>query len=157
MGTDRNTQLATLLVGLGVGAALMYYFDPARGRRRRALARDKATSALGSAQEELRDRAADVANRARGAAAEMRHAGDDHPANDTLVARVRAELGHRVEHAKAIEVVADHGTVTLRGPVLRDELDAALSTTRGVRGVEQVRNELDVHDTPDGISSLQGG
>lgn len=157
MRSDRETQLASLLAGLGIGAALMYLFDPARGRRRRAVARDKTASALDAAQRELRERAVDVGNRARGAAAEMRHAGDDHPADETLVARVRAELGHHVEHARAIEVVAEHGTVILRGPVLRDELDAALTTTRGVRGVEQVRNELEVHDTPDGISSLQGG
>ncbi len=36
-----------LLSGIGVGAALMYVLDPDRGRRRRALARDKAVSIAG--------------------------------------------------------------------------------------------------------------
>ena len=33
---------AALLGGIGIGAALMYLLDPDRGRRRRALVRDKA-------------------------------------------------------------------------------------------------------------------
>jgi hypothetical protein len=35
---------ATLIGGLGLGAGLMYVFDPDRGKRRRAMARDKAES-----------------------------------------------------------------------------------------------------------------
>ena len=32
------------LILLGLGAGAMYFYDPAHGRRRRAIARDKATS-----------------------------------------------------------------------------------------------------------------
>lgn len=156
MGTSQPTQTMTLVAGIGIGAALMYFLDPARGRRRRARVRDQATSALNTAERELRDRGADVRNRARGAVAELRNVGDDHPTNDQLEARVRAELGHHVERARAIEVIADEGKVTLRGPVLRDELDDVLSTTRGVRGVERVENQLEVHATPDDVPALQG-
>jgi osmotically-inducible protein OsmY len=86
----------------------------------------------------------------------VRHyARDDHPDDDQLVARVRSELGHRVEHARGIEVVAEQGRVTLRGPVLSSELDEVLATTLKVRGVEAVENRLDVHPTPEGVSALQ--
>src|SRR5687768_7198497 len=34
-----------LLGGLGLGAGLMYFFDPALGRRRRVVARDQLTAA----------------------------------------------------------------------------------------------------------------
>lgn len=44
----------TLLFGMGVGAVLMYYFDPSWGRRRRAQLRDRLEQ--GAAQlDELRE------------------------------------------------------------------------------------------------------
>jgi osmotically-inducible protein OsmY len=156
MEGNRPTQSMTLLAGIGIGAVLMYFLDPVRGHRRRAMLRDQATGALNSAERELKERSADAANRARGAVAEIRNSGDDHPSDEQLVARVRAELGHRVEHARAIDVAAEDGRVTLRGPVLRSELDDVLSTARKVRGVEQVENQLDVHATPGNVPGLRG-
>ena len=155
MGSNRPTNAMTLLAGIGIGAALMYIFDPVRGRRRRALARDKATSALNTAERELKGRGEDLRNRAHGAAAELRSTGDDNPSDDQLVARVRSELGHHVEHARAIEVTAEQGRVTLRGPVLSSELNDVLATTRRVRGVDTVENQRDVHSTPGSVSALQ--
>ncbi|HET7550526.1 MAG TPA: BON domain-containing protein [Gemmatimonadaceae bacterium] len=155
MEGNRPTKAMTLLAGVGIGAALMYFLDPVRGGRRRALVRDQAAGALNSAEREVRGRSADLRNRARGAAAELRNAGDDHPSDAQLVARVRAELGHHVEHARAIDVVAEQGRVTLRGPVLSNELDDVLSAARKVRGVEQVDNQLDVHATPGREPGLQ--
>lgn len=37
-------RLKTLLTSLGLGAGMMYFFDPEQGNRRRALVRDKANS-----------------------------------------------------------------------------------------------------------------
>ncbi len=65
-----------LLSGLGVGAALMYVLDPERGRRRRALARDKAVSLANKTGDAVSRRSRDLANRARGLAAEARSAFD---------------------------------------------------------------------------------
>ena len=61
-----------LLSGIGVGAALMYVLDPERGRRRRALARDKAVSFAGKTGDMVAKRSRDIANRAKGVAAEAR-------------------------------------------------------------------------------------
>lgn len=155
MEGNRPTNAMTLLAGIGIGAALMYFLDPVGGGRRRALVRDQAAGALNTAERELKGRTADLRNRARGAAAELRSMGDDQPSDEQLVARVRAELGHNVEHARAIDVVAEQGMVTLRGPVLSSELDDVLSTARKVRGVERVDNQLDVHATPGGVPGLQ--
>lgn len=56
-----------VLGGVGAGMLLMYMFDPQQGRRRRALARDKAKSAsnktkkvIGKKSRDLRNRAQDV-------------------------------------------------------------------------------------------------
>ncbi len=61
-----------LLSGIGFGAALMYVLDPERGRRRRALARDKAISIANKTGDVVAKRSRDIANRARGVAAEAR-------------------------------------------------------------------------------------
>lgn len=67
-----NKKLA-LVGGLGLGAALMYLFDPDRGRGRRALIREKAEDAANKAGEyaekvsqDLRDRASEVISEAKG-------------------------------------------------------------------------------------------
>ena len=55
-----------LLSGLGVGAALMYFYDPKEGNRRRALVADKANSLNRQAQEAMQGRMENLGNRARG-------------------------------------------------------------------------------------------
>ncbi len=62
----------TFVVGAGLGAGLMFFFDPRQGRRRRALARDKVGSRLRRAGDALDARTRDIANRARGVVAEAR-------------------------------------------------------------------------------------
>lgn len=61
-----------ILTGLGLGAAAMYLFDPEGGRRRRAMIRDKATSANRRTQRVIRGRAKDISNRAKGLLHETR-------------------------------------------------------------------------------------
>ncbi len=64
-----NTCL-TFLAGMGLGAALMYIFDPERGRSRRAYLSDKVTSAANETREAVTGTARDLSNRAQGALAE---------------------------------------------------------------------------------------
>jgi osmotically-inducible protein OsmY len=153
-GTGGTNRLAVLL-GVGLGAALMFILDPDRGGRRRALVRDKSVKLLRRSTRVIRDRGEDVGNRIAGVAAETRGRLKDSPTNHQLAERVRAELGHQVEHAKAIEVVADDGYVTLRGDVLREELNDVFDTVRSVRGVRDVRSEMEVRNTPGDIPALQ--
>jgi len=154
MENDREKQLA-LLIGAALGAALMFVLDPARGGRRRALVRDKSLKALRRGGEVIQDRTEDIGNRLTGAVAELRGRGASPPTNLQLEERVRAELGHKVEHAKAIEVFAEDGRVTLRGDVLREELDDVLGAVRAVHGVRHVRSEMNVLATPGDVPSLQ--
>ena len=55
-----------ILGGIGVGAALMYIFDPDDGRRRRALIRDKAVGLSNDAKRVIDKRSRDISNRAQG-------------------------------------------------------------------------------------------
>jgi hypothetical protein len=66
----------TLLGGLGVGAALMYLFDPERGNRRRALRRDKAVRLNKHTQRAVTGKVEDLKNRTKGMLHEAKSAFD---------------------------------------------------------------------------------
>jgi Gas vesicle protein len=61
-----------ILAGLGVGAAVMYLFDPDRGNRRRALIRDKAVRLNRQTREAIGGTMKDLSNRAKGTMHEMK-------------------------------------------------------------------------------------
>jgi len=61
-----------ILAGLGIGAGLMYLFDPQGGNRRRALIRDKATKLNRQTREALEGTAKDLSNRAKGMTHELK-------------------------------------------------------------------------------------
>jgi osmotically-inducible protein OsmY len=145
------------LVGVGVGAALMYFFDPDRGKRRRALVRDKVESAGNKAQDYAEKMGRDVRNRAYGVVAETKSIlKGEGVTDDVLVDRVRAKLGRYPVHTGAIDVQANDGTVTLTGPILADELPTVLRATKFVRGVKNVDNKLAVYTEGSSEPSLQG-
>lgn len=73
---DPAATTAALLAGIGIGAAAMYLLDPDQGRRRRALIRDQLIKARRVTGETVQGLSRDASNRARGAAAETRSAGE---------------------------------------------------------------------------------
>ena len=150
--------LFALLGAAGVGAALAYYLDPDRGARRRHMMRDKLVHARSRAGDAIGTTARDLGNRARGLVAETRGRFARQEADDpVLVARVRTALGRVASHPKALEVTAEDGRVTLGGVALRSEAEKILEAARAVSGVSEVYDQLELHETPDGIPALQGG
>jgi hypothetical protein len=145
------------VTGAGVGAALLFVFDPNQGTRRRAVIRDKVTRARRVATDAASTSARDMRNRAGGIVAAVRgRFRDEDVADGILCERVRAKIGRATAHARAIDVDARDGCVTLCGPVLASEVDQLLAVAGSVRGVHDIVNELEPHDTPAGIPSLQG-
>lgn len=149
---------ATGLIGaVAAGAAGMYLLDPERGRRRRAILRDKLRSAahqLGDASEVT---ARDVANRAWGMAARLRSLALRRPVSDQQIAeRVRATLGFVVRHPRALDVRVEDGRVLLTGPILADEEKRLLAAVASVRGVRSIENHLRIHTEPGNVPDLQG-
>ena len=144
---------ATLLWGLGVGAGLMYLFDPDRGKRRRALVRDKAQALTRRLQKTVDKTSRDLRNRVQGLALEAK---SHNVPDEVLVERVRSKLGRLVSHPHAIEVAAKNGVVTLSGPVLADEVRGLLSGVSGVPGVSRIENRVHVHEEAAGVPGLQG-
>lgn len=147
---------AALAGGIALGAGLMYMLDPVVGRRRRALLRDQAYSATHRTQDRLRKSAEYTRDRARGVYAETRgRFRHDEASDDVVRDRVRAAIGRAVSHAGALSVDVSEGVVTLRGPVLATEVDNLLKVAASVRGVEEVNDQLDVHESPSNIPGLQ--
>lgn len=150
-------RLGHLLGGAAVGAGIMYLLDPDGGRRRRALLRDQLVSAAHRTGDAVDATSRDVTNRARGVVAELRgRLRREQVGDDVLRERVRARIGSVVGHAGAIETDVADGLVTLRGPVLREELDGLMRRVQTVRGVRDVVNQLDVHEVPGNVPALQG-
>jgi hypothetical protein len=156
---NRSTrQLALLGGGAGLGAGLMYLLDPQGGGRRRALARDKAVRAYHTGSEALRKSSVDLANRSRGLMASANSALHGDSVDDRVLAeRVRSKLGRYVAHPHAIDVEACDGCVILRGEALASEADHLLKKLAKVKGVHSVDNQLMLHESAEGVPSLQNG
>ncbi len=156
MARQRQTQ--ALITGLGLGAGAMYFLDVNRGRRRRAIFRDKVYSLWNRSGDAIDTTTRNVRDRFSGAAASMRSVieGEDYVSDDVLTERVRSRLGRVVSHPSSIMAMARDGRVILSGPILQKEVKRLLSAVRVVRGVKDVENRLDVHHDRD-IPALQGG
>lgn len=146
-----------VIAGLGLGACLMYIFDPRVGRRRRAQARDKMIRFTHKAGDSIGVTSRDLKNRVIGLAAESRgFISRKEVDDDVLVDRVRSRLGPVVSHPSSIEVKAQNGKVILSGPILAREVDGLLSDVSSVPGVAEVENRLEAHQEPGNIPGLQG-
>jgi uncharacterized membrane protein len=146
------------LTGLGIGAGLMYFLDPDRGRRRRARVRDRMTHSAHLGADAFGATSRDLANRARGMAARARNVWYGQTVDDAvLVEQVRARLGRLVSHPHAIAVKAVDGCITLRGPILQSEEKRLLYDVKRIPGVRVVENALDAHKQAGNHPSLQGG
>lgn len=148
----------SILGALGIGAGLMYLFDPQFGNRRRSLIRDQASSLLNQSDTFIEKAGRDIRNRARGVLAETTGRLSDREGTPdwVLEERIRANIGRASRHPGSIEVSADQGKVTLSGPILKEEVDRVVSNASKTRGVKEVNNRLEVHETAKNIPGLQG-
>lgn len=143
---------------LGLGAGLMYFLDPDRGRRRRALMRDRVAHAVNLLSVAADKTARDLGHRVHGVVAEGSHLFRREEVSDqTLAARVRSKLGRAVSHPHAIEVTVNQGRATLSGPVLAHETKELLKCVSKISGVREVKNKLTVHARAEDVPGLQGG
>ena len=113
-----NEAFLMFLAGLGTGAALMYFMDPDRGGRRRALVMDKAVSLTNDAREAFEAPSQDLSNRAYGLYAETRKAvGSPLPHSDRWAQtntgqEKTSETGNITEAGNTAETTNTTGNVT---------------------------------------------
>jgi hypothetical protein len=144
--------LRMLLAGVA-GAALTYFLDPDRGRRRRNMARDR----LGGVLRHQYSRAERLGRAARaeayGVKQKMAHpvSEDDAPPNDaTLTQRVESEVFRDPGVPKGrININAEEGVIVLRGELDHPEQITDIENrVRNVPGVLDVKNLLHLPGTP---------
>lgn len=129
--------LMTLLL-ICIGAGLMYFLDPGSGARRRLWLREKWARPTKKEQASLAGAEART-DRVAGAGADAAPNADDE-----LARRVRLALERALPQPPAVEVVAHHGLVILSGEVSAGEQDTVLACVRGVPGVKEVENRIEV-------------
>lgn len=137
----------SMLFGMALGAGLVYFLDPDKGGRRRALVRDQLTHAGHELEDAARKGARHSRNIAIGKAHELKASLTERQVDDVVLEeRVRSSVGRAAEHARHVEISADDGTVTLRGAVTPGEVQSVVRAAKRVRGVEHVANQLDVRE-----------
>lgn len=144
---------------LGLGAGLMYYFDPERGRARRARVRDQLDHTVREVDHVIEVTTRDLSHRVQGLVHDLQGGlTTPGPVPDrVLVERIRSRMGRVVSHPRAIHITADNGHVALYGQILTAEAEPLFDVARSTPGVQSVDNHLEMHDEPGKIAALQGG
>jgi uncharacterized membrane protein len=151
-------KLKTLLITIGLGAGLMYFFDPQQGNRRRSQVQSRINRWISDLDYSIDQGKRDLRNRTRGVLSEMTARLSEQGAPDWILEeRVRSNFGRISNNTRAIDVRADGGYIYLSGPAMREDRDAILKAAVRTRGVHGVEDELQLVDTPEDIPALQAG
>jgi osmotically-inducible protein OsmY len=145
-----------LVCAASAGAAVMYFFDPDRGKRRRALVRDKAKHTLKMANETVDKTGRDLRNHAVGTFCRVQSLFRERVLTDAVLQeRVRSKMGRVISHPKAVKVEATDGVVSLSGPIMASEEHPLLEAVIGIAGVKGIDNLLEVQAQVAAAPALQ--
>jgi osmotically-inducible protein OsmY len=129
-----------------IGAALMYFFDPQQGARRRNEARDRVLAFFRARGRDAQRAGRAVGAEAQGAKQKLTHLREQPKDYDdkTLKAKIESEVFRPAEAPKGqVNVDVENGVVYLRGELERTELIEELEQrVRSVQGVERVESFL---------------
>lgn len=145
-----------VVASFAAGAAFMYYLDPVAGRRRRSLVRDQAVSVRHDAERYARAKSKRAADHVQGALAKTRAKIAPRPVDDEqLRERIRARLGHVIDHPSALEVDVRGGQVVLSGDVQNPEMEIAVETISKMHGVQAIVIHLTPHAGGEAPSTMR--
>jgi len=134
-----------------IGAALVYFFDPQQGARRRNMLRDRALAFFRRRGREAQRMGRAASAEVYGAKQKATHLREEPKEFDdqTLKAKVESEVFRPADAPKGdVDVNVEDGVVYLRGQVERQEMVEDLERrVRSVQGVERVENLLHLPGT----------
>ncbi len=147
----------TFVTGGALGGGLVYFLDPRRGKRRRALVRDRAIRMAGDIEHTVAVGARDLTHRLRGiVSGSLARAAANEVPNEVLVERVRATLGHACSHPHAVHVRSvGGGLVELTGHILESDLDRVTKRVLRIPGVRAINDDLELCFDLEGIPAPQ--
>ncbi len=140
-----------LIAWTGIGAGLMYFFDPQRGKsRRKEVVKRGAGFSRRLVRRGQRTGQA-VASQTYGVTQKVvhRHEEEKDLTDETLAAKVESEIFRDSDAPKGhVNVNVVDGVVYLRGEVQEDLVEELESAARNVSGVKDVENLLHAPGTP---------
>jgi hypothetical protein len=148
VGTLRATLLAC-----GATAVVMYFLDPAHGRRRRNMARDRAIARSRRTWRMLCGLWRHARADAYGTTQKIIHLvprETEVPSDESLCERVESRLFRDAEIPKgALNINVEHGVVVLRGELSHPEhINMVERRVKSIPGVRRVHNLLHLPHTP---------
>ncbi|HWC76216.1 MAG TPA: YtxH domain-containing protein, partial [Blastocatellia bacterium] len=106
----------TILGAMGIGAGLMYVFDPDKGKKRRALMRDRLEDTARKTRRQIDRKSHEVGDLVSSIGASIKAPFTNGPLSDNdLLARVKEKVIEILPDTQDIKVRARNGIVTLGG------------------------------------------
>jgi hypothetical protein len=162
MNKEKWSLVGSAGVGAGLGAGLMYLFDPQGGRGRRAVARDKSVSAFKKGGAAAAKTSRHLGNKTKGliadAGSKLRDSdlvGNLKDQGQALLGTVKGKIRSAVSYPAAIQAVVEEGKVILRGLVLASEVAGLLVAIEAVEGITEVQSYLEVHESPKDLAAFR--
>jgi len=136
--------ILALAAGAGLGAGLMYLFDPNRGHSRRARLVGEAKGLLHRGESRAQKRGRDLLNRIEGIGVRLAEevAPMEPPSDEILLERIRSRMGHIVSDPHEVEVRVEKGVVTLEGRLAHPERRRLTEEVRAMHGVKRLNAHL---------------
>ncbi|MFO0417206.1 MAG: BON domain-containing protein [Pseudomonadota bacterium] len=133
-----------LLVGVVLGSGLMYIFYPGNYNRKRALARDKATSLLNHSIDTAGKTIRHLRNKLQGVMASATRAVSSEVvvSDRRLIDRIRSTIGRTISHPHSIDYAVHEGRVTVRGTLTQHEAGLVVQAIEEIPGVRSVDNQI---------------
>jgi hypothetical protein len=159
-GAVANRPFARALSFLGLGAGLMYSFDPNEGRRRRAVMSDQFVHAVRAFDRMVGSTSRGIRNQVRGLRARAwllpKTLLEGHVSDEKLAERVRSKIDRSISHPASIDVTARQGHVALQGPIVREEAGDLLAAVLSVAGVRDLEDRLEVYEDHEAMAQPDG-
>jgi hypothetical protein len=138
----------TILGAMGIGAGLMYVFDPDKGKKRRALMRDRLEDTARKTRRQIDRKSHEVGDLVSSIGASIKAPFTNGPLSDNdLLARVKEKVIEILPDTQDIKVRARNGIVTLGGWLPQRELDHLVKSVSSIPGVSSITNKLRLNDS----------